>query len=114
MRSSLIGGLLANIEHNAKHRQSRVRVFELGRIFNRDQSIENGDLTVAGVNQPVYLSGAAWGPAHPEQWGSANRLVDFYDVKRNVETLFGKNASKLRFVPAEHPRYIRAEVRASC
>src|SRR5690606_29581289 len=31
MRSSLIGGLLANIVHNANHKQSRVRVFELGR-----------------------------------------------------------------------------------
>ncbi|MGB6104460.1 MAG: phenylalanine--tRNA ligase subunit beta, partial [Pusillimonas sp.] len=36
MRSSLIGGLLANIVHNANRKQSRVRVFELGRVFARD------------------------------------------------------------------------------
>lgn len=103
MRSSLIGGLLANIEHNAKHRQSRVRVFELGRVFERDATVVNGDLTVAGVAQPTYLSGAAWGPAEPEQWGLPNRAVDFYDVKRDVQTLFGTHARNLRFVAAEHP-----------
>ena len=103
MRSSLIGGLLANIEHNAKHRQSRVRVFELGRVFTRNASTQAGDLSVAGVDQPVYISAAAWGPALPEQWGVPNRAVDFYDVKRDVETLFGKHVDQVRFVAAEHP-----------
>src|SRR5699024_9243825 len=49
MRSSLMGGLLANIEHNAHHRQTRVRVFEIGRVFMRDADVTAGDLTVAGV-----------------------------------------------------------------
>src|SRR5690554_283454 len=61
MRSSLIGGLLANIVHNANRKQSRVRVFELGRVFLRDPSVPDGDLSVAGVRQPQYLSAAAWG-----------------------------------------------------
>jgi phenylalanyl-tRNA synthetase beta chain len=29
-------------------------------------------------------------------------LVDFYDVKRDIEALFGPRASQLRFAPAEH------------
>src|SRR5699024_6317258 len=73
MRSSLIAGLLANIEHNAKHRQSRVRVFELGRVFCRDTQVKDGDQTVAGVSQPTYIAGAAWGPVVPEQWGVTRR-----------------------------------------
>lgn len=103
MRSSLIGGLLANIAYNAKHRQPRVRVFELGRVFSRDASVQSGDLTVGGIAQPTYLAGAAWGQAFPEQWGMAKRNVDFFDVKKDVETLFGNTAQELRFVAAEHP-----------
>lgn len=103
MRSSLIGGLLANIEYNAKHRQPRVRVFELGRVFRRDASVKSSDLEVAGITQPTYLAGAAWGPAFPEQWGMAKRQVDFFDVKKDVETLFAGKAQDLRFVAAEHP-----------
>ncbi|SHG66906.1 phenylalanine--tRNA ligase subunit beta [Pollutimonas bauzanensis] len=103
MRSSLIGGLLANIVHNANRKQGRVRVFELGRVFMRDASVPDGDLTVAGVRQPQYLSGAAWGPAFEEQWGVPVRQVDFYDVKKDLETLLGAQASKLICLPASHP-----------
>jgi len=112
MRSSLMPGLIANLVHNAHRRIARVRVFELGRVFRRDATVKDGDLAVAGVAQPQKLAGAAWGPALPEQWGVANRAVDFYDVKHDVETLFGATrAAHLRFVadsgatqhPALHP-----------
>lgn len=103
MRSSLIGGLVANIVHNAKRKQSRVRVFELGRVFARDASVADGDLTVSGVNQPQRLAGAAWGPAVDEQWGTATRQVDFYDVKMDVEALLGEKAGGLVCIAAPHP-----------
>lgn len=103
MRSSLIGGLLANIAHNAKHKQSRVRVFELGRVFSRDARIADGDLEVAGVSQPTYLAGAAWGPAVEEQWGMPTRQVDFFDVKRDIEALLGRRATDLRCEAQTHP-----------
>ncbi len=103
MRSSLIGGLLANVVHNANRKQSRVRVFELGRVFLRDPDETDGDLTVAGVRQPQYLSGAAWGPALDEQWGLPTRQVDFYDIKKDLETLLGGQAGALVCVPASYP-----------
>jgi phenylalanyl-tRNA synthetase beta chain len=103
MRSSLIGGLLANIAHNAKHKQNRVRVFELGRVFARDGSVADGDLAVAGVSQPTRLAAAAWGPAVPEQWGVPDRAVDFFDLKRDLESLLGARAGSLRCVAASHP-----------
>jgi len=103
MRSSLIGGLLANIAHNAKHRQSRVRLFELGRVFARDASVTDGDLSVAGVAQPTHLAAAAWGPAVPEQWGVPARPVDFFDVKHDLVSLLGARASGLRCDPAPYP-----------
>ncbi|MFD4120823.1 phenylalanine--tRNA ligase subunit beta [Alcaligenes faecalis] len=103
MRSSLIPGLLANIERNANRRQSRVRVFEFGRVFMRDASQENGPLTVAGIHQPNRIAAAAWGPVVAEQWGQPDRLVDFFDVKRDLETLLGQRAAQVRFEPEAHP-----------
>src|SRR5690606_29787648 len=63
MRSSLIPGLLANVVHNANRKQSRIRVFELGRVFSRDAGTQDGNLTVSGISQPQRIGGAAWGNA---------------------------------------------------
>jgi phenylalanyl-tRNA synthetase beta chain len=103
MRSSLMAGLVANIRHNAKHHQTRVRVFELGRVYRRNAAVSDGAWEVIGVSQPLKLAGAAWGHAVPEQWGMAARQVDFYDVKMDVQVLFGIRGAQLRFEPAPHP-----------
>ncbi len=103
MRSSLIAGLVANIRHNANRKQTRVRLFELGRVFMRDASVQDGPLEVAGVRQPLKVAGAAWGPSVEEQWGAPARQVDFYDVKMDVEALFGTRGARLRFEAATHP-----------
>src|SRR5690606_4649467 len=96
-------GLVANIAHNMRRRQSRVRVFELGRVFWRNPDVRDGDLTVAGVEQPNRLAAAAWGPAYDEQWGTPTRPVDFYDMKADLAALIGRRASAIRYVPAVHP-----------
>src|SRR5690606_26631452 len=103
MRSSLIGGLVANIAHNMRHRQSRVRVFELGRVFMRNDDVRDGDLTVAGIEQPNRLAAAAWGPALEEQWGAPGRAVDFYDVKADLTAFLGAGAARLQYVADTHP-----------
>lgn len=103
MRSSLMGGLLANVVHNANRKQNRVRVFELGRVFMRDETVSDGDLSVAGVKQPMHLAGAAWGPAVEEQWGVPTRHVDFYDVKKDIQNLLGESADRLVCVADSHP-----------
>lgn len=103
MRTTLIGGLVANIAHNMRHRQNRVRVFELGRVFKRNAAVQDGPLSVAGVEQPLRLAAAAWGPALEEQWGVPTRLVDFYDVKADLEALLGKRAAQLQYEPDVHP-----------
>lgn len=103
MRSSLISGLLRNIEFNARRKQPRVRCFELGKVFARAESAPATEMSVKGVNQEVRLAGAAWGPAEPEQWGVPNRKVDFFDVKNDLLALCSKNNHKLQFVACEHP-----------
>ena len=103
MRTSLIGGLLKNIAHNAKYRQNRVRVFELGRVFFDDPEVKSGDKSVKGINQPMHFAAASWGLAYPEQWGEKARQVDFFDLKNDLENLLGSQAADLRFVAEEHP-----------
>ncbi len=101
MRTTLAGGLVANLRHNLARKLSRVRVFEIGRVFCRDAEAHDGPLGVAGLRQPVRVAGAAYGPALEEQWGIGTREVDFFDVKSDLEALLAPRAA--RFEAAEHP-----------
>ena len=97
MRSSLIGGLVANLQTNRKRQMDRVRIFELGRCFIRDK---NGD-SVTEFLQPQRLAGLCAGGAAPKQWGTASRVVDYYDVKADVESLLADEA--LHWTNVSHP-----------
>ena len=101
MRSTLIGGLLANVRYNLNRKAGRVRVFEVGAIFKRNEAIADDPLAVAGFEQPKRVGAIAYGPALDEQWGMATRAVDFFDVKADLEALFAPRV--VRFNKAEHP-----------
>lgn len=91
MRSTLMGGLIEILQNNLNRKQNRVRVFEITRIFRK----ENNQFV-----QTERVGGLVYGSALPEQWGEKSHPVDFYDLKADVETLLrGKNAA---FVKAEH------------
>ena len=87
MRSSLIGSLVANVRYNLNRKATRIRVFEQSKVFLRDASIKDGELAVAGILQPARIAALAYGPALDDQWGVASRQVDFFDVKRDLESL---------------------------
>ncbi|MBL8444113.1 MAG: phenylalanine--tRNA ligase subunit beta [Zoogloeaceae bacterium] len=101
MRSSLIPGLVATMASNRKRQQSRVRLFEIGRCFERKS--DGGP--VAGYHQPVRLASLASGSALSEQWGVVGRSVDFFDVKADLEALFepGQLSFEVLAHPALHP-----------
>jgi len=101
MRSTLIGGLVANVVTNLKRRQSRVRVFETGRCFWRDKA----GSPVEGFRQPWKIAALAYGSALPEQWGNATRNVDLFDIKGEIETLLAPLVARFEKVnhPALHP-----------
>lgn len=101
MRSSLLGSLVNVLRYNLTRKAPRVRVFEIGRVFLRDASVQESDSSIAGVDQPMRVAGLAWGPVDQQQWGAKERAVDFFDVKGDVEALFAPR--QLRFVAAEHP-----------
>jgi phenylalanyl-tRNA synthetase beta chain len=101
MRTSLIGPLVDAVRKNHQRKVPRIRVFEVGRVFLRDPRSTDGALSVQGVRQPMRVAAAAYGPALAEQWEGAERAVDFFDVKADLEAL----AAPLepRFQPAPHP-----------
>ncbi|HEY9379925.1 MAG TPA: phenylalanine--tRNA ligase subunit beta [Burkholderiales bacterium] len=101
MRSSLIGGLVDNTRYNINRKAARVRVFELGRVFLRAADVQDGELSVAGIAQPMRIAALAFGGVSEEQWGEPFRLVDFYDLKADVEVLLAPLHA--RFVKAAHP-----------
>ncbi|MBS0423154.1 MAG: phenylalanine--tRNA ligase subunit beta [Proteobacteria bacterium] len=97
MRSTLIGGLIANLQFNLNRKQTRVRLFEMGCCFIRDDESD--------CKQIEKLAGLSYGDVVPEQWGVPVRNVDFYDVKADVEALcIGKAVHFRKFShPALHP-----------
>lgn len=96
MRTTLWPGLLQVLLHNAKRQQGRVRVFESGLAFRR----ENGE-----VHQQAVLAGLAVGPVYPQQWGFPSRDTDFFDIKSDVEALLHPAAATadIGFKPGAHP-----------
>ncbi len=101
MRTSLIGSLIEVVRKNHSRKVPRIRVFEVGRVYLRDAAAQDGPLSVAGVRQPVRIGAAAYGPVLDEQWDTAARGVDFFDVKADLENLIAP--LPVRFEPAAHP-----------
>ncbi len=101
MRSTLIGGLVANVAYNLNRRLERVRAFEVGRAFLRDPAAKDGERDVAGIRQPMRLAAVAYGTATQVQWGISARGVDFFDVKNDLEALIAP--ARARFEPFTHP-----------
>ncbi|PUE60266.1 phenylalanine--tRNA ligase subunit beta [Limnohabitans curvus] len=101
MRSTLLGSLLSVVKFNVDRKASRVRVFEIGRVFHKDASVQNTDTTVQGFDQPMHVAGIAFGSAAPLQWGTKEQAADFFDVKADVEALLAPAVPQ--FEAAEHP-----------
>ncbi|MCK5829668.1 MAG: phenylalanine--tRNA ligase subunit beta [Methylococcales bacterium] len=94
MRTTLWGGLLNAALYNTKRQQSRVRLFETGLRF-----IKNNNETI----QQKMVSGLLLGNINPEGWAEKNRKVDFFDLKGDLEALFHLTDCKVQFVATNHP-----------
>src|SRR5690606_7198076 len=90
MRTTLLPGLVAALGHNLARQQSRVRLFELGKVF-----------AAAGAGQaPVEtprIAAAIHGEARAEQWGEPARQADFHDLKGDLESLAACSGAVLEY-----------------
>ncbi|PKO69602.1 MAG: phenylalanine--tRNA ligase subunit beta [Betaproteobacteria bacterium HGW-Betaproteobacteria-16] len=103
MRSSLIGSLVSVLKFNLDRRAERVRLFEVGRVFQKDASVVDSDTSVAGFDQPMHVAGLAFGAVESLQWGVSERVVDFFDAKGDVQALLAPWAPDFRV--CEHPAF---------
>lgn len=96
MRSSLWPGLVKALQHNLNRQQDRVRLFESGLRFV-------GQLE--GLKQQPMLAGVVCGSRLPEGWAQGRDVVDFFDVKADVEAVLGIAGAldAFTFVPGKHP-----------
>ena len=96
MRTSLWPGLLRCLDYNRNRGQDLVRIFEAGTIFS-----DSGESNL--------LAGLASGFLYKIQWNNKERLIDFYDVKMDLQNAMSKLGLEVDFVqlgkdePALHP-----------
>ncbi|MFO1429022.1 MAG: phenylalanine--tRNA ligase subunit beta [Candidatus Competibacteraceae bacterium] len=96
MRTTLWAGLIKALAYNQKRQQTRIRLFEIGLNFQP----QAGELV-----QERYIGGVVYGEALPEQWGESRRMVDFFDLKADMEALLALTgrSEAFTFVAASHP-----------
>jgi len=95
MRSTLWSGLIPALDKNVKRQQSRVRLFETGLSFQK---------SAKGLpEQRKKIAGVITGSLFSEQWNNDTKVVDFYDIKGDVEALLDEaTGQKFEFVVADH------------
>lgn len=96
MRTTLWPSLVSVLSYNLNRQVSRLRLFETGLRFIKNDH----ELT-----QQAVIAGLLSGNVFPEQWGSPARAVDFYDIKNDVLSLINLTGNKeaFSFVAQAHP-----------
>ncbi len=80
LRTSLIPGLLRNLEYNFARGARDVRLFELGTVFHSGQVGEP-------PREDLHVSFVVTGRSEPEHWSGAGRALDYSTVRGLVETV---------------------------
>jgi len=99
MRTSHWSGLIQALQHNQNRQQHDIRLFEAGLNF-----IAQGD-SAAGMEQQIWVSGAAAGRYLPEHWSTDERPIDFYDIKGDIEAMLEltRASDQFSFIAESHP-----------
>ncbi|MGH8212344.1 MAG: phenylalanine--tRNA ligase subunit beta, partial [Rhodanobacteraceae bacterium] len=89
MRTSLLPGLVEALCMNRNRQQARVRLFEIGNVFeSREHGEGIGEQGGAAPREATMLAAVACGTAQAEQWGVPARALDFFDLKGDLQSLF--------------------------
>jgi phenylalanyl-tRNA synthetase beta chain len=109
MRTTLWTGLLKSLNYNANRQQDRIRLFETGLRFQQKPNQES--LEFQNITQDRMIAGVATGNRHLENWADATQLIDFYDIKGDLETVFELTgaANSFEFSAANHPALQRGQ-----
>jgi len=97
MRPSLLPGLVAALGRNVARQAGRVRLFELGKVF------EAAATAVAAPVETQRVAAAVCGDADALQWGVPARKVDFHDLKGDLDALASAAGARLDYRPSALP-----------
>lgn len=95
MRTMLLPGLLATARTNIAVRESRVHVFETGRVFHPTES----ELPSEHMHLGILLTG----PWDEESWLRTGTTVDYYLGKGLIERLCRGLGTRLEYIPTTEP-----------
>ena len=82
MRTSLLPGLLTNVQRNVAFKNEDLKLVEVGKVY-----FPNGDSTPA--NETFMVSGVHSGLRERFSWCRRNEPVDFLDIKGTVSLFLG-------------------------
>ncbi len=95
MRTSLWPALIKSAAYNFNRQQERIRLFEMGLRFENHAD---------GLRQIPTLAAVVGGSRNNESWQGKSPLVDFYDLKGDLEAVLNLtvNSDSYRFTIEEH------------
>lgn len=99
LRTGLLPGLIEVAEYNIHRQETRVAIYEIGRTFGTDESVEpHRELP----HEEEELAGLLCGPFMAPDWLEKEKPLDFFRIKGVMEGLF-------RRLGVEGVTYVRSE-----
>jgi phenylalanyl-tRNA synthetase beta chain len=89
MRQTLLFGALESVVFNQNRRMPDQKMFEFGKVYSTG-TFPNDPLQ--GYHEEMHLALIMTGRLQPENWNSANKQVDFYELKGHLEGICQKLA----------------------
>lgn len=96
MRSTLLSSLIPCVQYNINRQQSRVRFFELGLRFDYQNAKSIEDL-----KQIPTLAMIAVGSKQIESWHVKAQVMDFFDLKGEVEEILAAGRVQVEYVRSD-------------
>lgn len=112
MRMSLLFGGLEVIEHNVNRRDADLMLYEFGKIYSRDLSIEStAENPIAPYTETERLGLWLTGNIRIGNWARPEEKAMFFDMKAIVANIFarlGINDKEIELKPVKSPFYSNA------
>lgn len=112
MRMSLLFGGLEVIEHNVNRRDADLMLYEFGKIYSRDLSIEStAENPIAPYSENERLGLWLTGNIRSGNWARPEEKATFFDMKAIVANIFarlGINSKEIELKPVKSPVYSNA------
>ena len=112
MRMSLLFGGLEVIEHNVNRRDADLMLYEFGKIYSRDLSVEStAENPIAPYSENERLGLWLTGNIRTGNWARPEEKATFFDMKAIVANIFarlGINDKEIELKPVKSPFYSNA------